>query len=81
MAFCDGVTPTFSAGDEIEHICGVVGVAGVIGVLGILFGVDTRMDAGLSSLPLNSRERFGTRPYRTANCQWIKWRKIKLKSH
>lgn len=53
-----------SVGDAIEHICGVVGV---IGVLGVLLGVDTRILVGFSSLPLNSRERFGTRPYLTAN--------------
>lgn len=50
-----------SGGDATEHICGVVGVIGVIGV----FGVVTRLFAS-SAVGTMSRERFGTRPYRTA---------------
>lgn len=53
-----GANGLISGGVATEHICGVVGVSGVV-------GVDTRIDA-LSSLPHSSRDRFGTRPYRTA---------------
>lgn len=52
-----GAKGVISGGDATEHICGVVGVIGV-------FGVATRLFA--SSPVLSSRERFGTRPYRTA---------------
>lgn len=56
-----GANGLISGGVATEHICGVVGVSGVVGVV-------TRMDE-LSSLPQSSRDRFGTRPYRTAiNC-------------
>lgn len=58
-----GANGVMSVGDAIEHICGVVGVAGVLGVLP---GVVT-WTLVVSSLPLNSRDLFGTRPYRTAD--------------
>lgn len=56
-----GANGLMSGGVATEHICGVVGVSGVVGVV-------TRMVVLSSLPPQSSRDRFGTRPYRTAVC-------------
>lgn len=66
-----------SGGDATEHNCGVVGVIGVLGVGALLIWVETRTFIGFSSF--NSRDRFGTRPYLTAeNSELKKQQKLHL---
>lgn len=63
-----GANDAMSGGDATEYNCGVVGVIGVLALL----DVATRTFDGFSSLPLNSRDRFGTLPYLTAGFGFIK---------